>query len=291
MYVEERKEELESPKAGEHEEKETPEETPSEPSTEEGHERQEEPEKEEKEETEESKEKEKGKDKTPPWFKKRIDRLVWEREEARREAAYWRGIAEGRMKQPSGEDTASDDKKPSPGDYESYDEYIEALTDWKTRQALKQIQTQQSSMTEEQKKLEAQRQFAERVEKARMKYDDFDEVVLNPYVPITDEMVMAIHESELGPDIAYYLGKHPEEAMRIARLSPVAQAREIGKIEARLSQPSQPAAKQQEPRRITKAPEPIGSGVSGKNTTPTPDPEKMTMEEWLRWREKQLRGG
>ena len=60
-------------------------------------------------------------------------------------------------------------------------------------------------------------------------------------------------------DIAYYLGQNIPEARRIASLSPIAAAREIGKLEARFSGPPQ--------KTTTKAPVPTNP-VGGKETVP-----------------------
>jgi hypothetical protein len=48
-------------------------------------------------------------------------------------------------------------------------------------------------------------------------------------------MAETIKSSDIGPDLAYWLGSNPKEADRISRLSPLLQAREIGKIEAKIT--------------------------------------------------------
>jgi len=52
----------------------------------------------------------------------------------------------------------------------------------------------------------------------------------NAIEPITNVMAESIQNSEIGPDVAYYLGTNIKEAERIARLSPILQAKEIGKM-------------------------------------------------------------
>ncbi len=76
--------------------------------------------------------------------------------------------------------------------------------------------------------------YHDREEEARNKYDDFEQVAYNPKLPVTETMAQTIQATENGPDVIYYLGSNPKEAERIARLSPLLQAREIGKIEAKL---------------------------------------------------------
>ena len=47
----------------------------------------------------------------------------------------------------------------------------------------------------------------------------------------------AIGESELGDDVAYWLGKNPAEAARIAQLSERQMVRELTKLEGKLTAP------------------------------------------------------
>lgn len=122
--------------------------------------------------------------------------------------------------------------------------------------------------------------YAEREEDARSKYDDFEQVAYNPNLPVTDVMAQTIKASDLGPDLAYWLGSNPKEADRISRLSPLLQAREIGKIEATLA--ANPPQK-----KTTSAPAPI-SPVTARNVKTgildTTDPraaKEMSASDWI----------
>ena len=123
-------------------------------------------------------------------------------------------------------------------------------------------------------------QYHDREEAARDKYDDFEQVAYNPKVPITNVMAETIQNSEVGPDVAYYLGTNIKEAERIARLSPILQAKEIGKIEAKLA--SDPPVK-----KTTSAPPPISpvtarsAGVSAYDTTDPRSTKTMTDSQWI----------
>ena len=131
---------------------------------------------------------------------------------------------------------------------------------------------QKTQREEGQKALQAT--YSEKLEEARDKYEDFDDVAFADDVHITDTMASAIMESDLGPDVQYFLGNHPKEASRIARLSPVGQVREIGKLEAKLSAPP--------PRKTTSAPPPV-KPVTGKGAAPTKvDPDKLDIKEWMK---------
>jgi hypothetical protein len=122
--------------------------------------------------------------------------------------------------------------------------------------------------------------YQDREEDARNKYDDFEQVAYNPKLPVTETMAQTIQASEIGPDVIYWLGSNPKEADRIARLSPLLQAREIGKIEARLA--TNPPAK-----KTTTAPAPIAPVTARAASAPaydTTDPrsvKSMSTTEWI----------
>jgi hypothetical protein len=93
-------------------------------------------------------------------------------------------------------------------------------------------------------------------------------------------MAETIQSSDVGPELAYYLGSNPKEADRISRMSPLSQAKEIGKIEAKLV--SSPPVK-----RTTSAPPPISlvtarsNGVSAYDTTDPRSTKTMNASEWI----------
>ncbi len=157
--------------------------------------------------------------------------------------------------------------------FETVDAYADALALKKAEQLLveRDNKKQQSDI------LEA---YHEKEEDARTKYDDFEQVAYNPSIRITPMMAEAIQSSEAGPDVAYYLGANPKEAERISRLSPISQAKEIGKLEAKLV--SDPPVK-----RTSSAPAPISpvtaksSGSPAYDTTDPRSMKTMTTTEWI----------
>lgn len=208
---------------------------------------------------------------------KRIDELVKLREEARRDAEYWRKVALEKLEAEKGKapvktETPVNAGKPSQDMFKTYDEYVEALTDWK-------LQEKTRNDAEARRIDEEGRRLAGRIAKAEEKYPDFKAVALNPDVPISPAMYSALVESEAGADIAYWLGKNPNEAGRIAALSPIAAVKEIGRLELRLS--GQNAG----PRRVSQAPAPVRT-VSGSDGAVEKAPAEMSMEEYKAWRER-----
>ena len=157
--------------------------------------------------------------------------------------------------------------------FESPEAYAEALAYQKAEEliAKREAAKQQSAVLES---------YQEREESAREKYDDFEQVAYNPKLPITNVMAEAIQSSDIGPDLAYYLGSNPKDAERISRMSPLSQAKEIGKIEAKLS--NNPPVK-----KTTSAPAPISpvtarsSGAPAYDTTDPRSIKNMSASEWI----------
>lgn len=162
---------------------------------------------------------------------------------------------------------------PSVDQYDTVEAYADALAEQKAEQLLaKREQSRQQSEL-----IEA---YHDREEDARAKYDDFEQVAYNPNLRITNAMAESIQSSDIGPDVAYYLGANPKEADRISRLSPLIQAKEIGRIEANLT--SNPPVK-----KTSSAPAPIapvtarGGNSANYDTTDPRSIKTMSTSEWI----------
>jgi hypothetical protein len=98
----------------------------------------------------------------------------------------------------------------------------------------------------------------------------------------TREMGAVIKQSEIGPAIAYYLAEHTDIAAEIAKKDPLVQAREIGRIEAKLElakAPPKPA--------VSQAPPPVNK-VDSADAQAEKTPAEMTDNEFAKWRKKQI---
>ena len=93
-------------------------------------------------------------------------------------------------------------------------------------------------------------------------------------------MAQAIQFSDIGPELAYHLGANPKEAERISKLQPILQAKEIGKLEAKLA--ADPPVK-----KTSNAPSPISPVTARSTGSPnfdTTDPrsiKSMSTSEWI----------
>ena len=180
--------------------------------------------------------------------RERINELTKRAHEAEREAQRWREAAERKTADPS--------EKPNPDKFGSYDEYVEALADWKADQRVAESfkrRDAERSQAAEARAAEAKAQaWAERQIAFREATPDYDAVVGKSSVQVAPHVVDTLLDSDSGPELAYHLAKHPETVKRINSLSPLAAAREIGRIEASLSTPAAPRDKP-----ASKAPAPI----------------------------------
>jgi hypothetical protein len=195
-----------------------------------------------------------------------IDAMISKR--LAREQRKWEREQQAKLAQPQ-----APREVPPIDQFESPDAYAEALAVRKAEELIAQrdFQRQQAEINDA---------YHDREEEARAKYDDFEQVAYNPQLRVTDVMAETIKASDMGPDLAYWLGTNPKEADRISRLAPLLQAREIGKIEAKLG--SNPLVKP-----TTSAPTPISpvtARTSGSPSYDTTDPRStktMTDSQWI----------
>jgi len=244
----------------------------------------------------------------PKGVKKRIEKAVTRQREAERRAetlqkrlddqearldALETGKAkpEGESKKP-GEavETGADEAgkpvrpaRPKDGDFDNYEdyekaaekyendlsEYFEKLADWKADQKVREYAAEQQTkaLETEDKKL---------IDEAVKKYPDFIEIAIKNDLEYTETMAETIYGSQKFAELAYYIGEHPEEAAKIAKLDPIQQVRELTTIELlglqdkskstetdNDAQPAKPEKKDEKPpgaeglKRTTQADEPI----------------------------------
>ena len=237
---------------------------------------------------------EKAKGKSRGRFQKRIDRLTERAKKAEQELEQLKGQG----KSPGTDDNISDNNtdEPDPSDFDSYDDYLDSLADWKSGQRKGKgsdnaknkgadDDTQSNDQEEDTEYTEALEDVNDAFEDSRKVYDDFDDVVSAEDVQITKDMVKALAETDNPGEVAYYLGKNKQEASRIAGLKPLAQAREIGKLEAKVADRKPPGKK------TTQAPDPLdpvrGSDSTSKSTS---DMDFREYEQTMNERERNGRG-
>jgi hypothetical protein len=131
-----------------------------------------------------------------------------------------------------------------PQDFPSYEAYLEAMAEQKATAKAQEIwETNMRRTMEAQRQAAIQQQtaadLADMLKAGKEKYPDFEQVVANPNVPVTDTMLNAMMVIDGGHEVSYYLGQNPMEAARIANLPPSSQSREIGKLARQITAPLQ----------------------------------------------------
>lgn len=252
---------------------------------------------EESEDAEESESKpEEGKPRNRSGFKKRIDKLTRKLTAKEQELEYWRTEA---MKSKPKEEPAQPTQvkpetssKPKSEDFESHEEYVEALTDWKLDQKLN---AERAKTKEEQVKTDFQsrvEKHVERVESFAAKHDDFHDLMEDvDDIPMSVTVQEVILASENGPELMYELAKNREEYKRICSLPALEAARELGRFEIRIAKPeSKDETKEIKQTKQTKAPppiKPVGSKSAGAVSKSIYDAD-LSQHEFERLRKEQL---
>lgn len=165
--------------------------------------------------------------------------------------------------------------------------FEEALIEWSAKATAQKVEAENKIAAENDRKETARKETEARakeetdklvsdwggkVDKARETITDFDEVALNPDLKISTPMLDSIIRAENGVDVAYYLGKHAEEAERIFALPPHRQPYEMGRLAARIEYENKAAAEKAAAATVSKAAAPIKPLTNG-NAVATDDAE------------------
>jgi hypothetical protein len=203
--------------------------------------------------------------------------------------------------------------KPKQDDFATYDEFTEALAEFKADQKFREAegkikaeferrdqeaQARAAAMQRHQFEQQAAQAFNAKVEEAKGKYSDYDATVAaSVSLPVTPEVGLVIQNEPFGVELGYYLMKNPAELDRINSMAPLARFTALGHLGARIEagiisngevvtpQAVAPVAKPTlVPKPIaSKAPMPpprVHAGV----VAPQKSPDEMTLSEYNAWR-------
>ena len=228
-------------------------------------------------------------------FQNRIDRLTREREEARARATELERQLQGRNTAA----VVADDSDPQPvrpkesdfSDWAKYEEakeeYIASKAVWKARQEVRtKVQEAEVKRVADQavsERREAVRRFEKAAESLSDTHEGLSEAIDRFFndktMPVSQPMadyIMLV--SDRGPEIVNALDADLDEAERISKLSPLAAARELARLEAKLPKP--------EARKVSNAPAPT-TIPKGSAESPVKRLEDMSNAEYRAFRNKQ----
>lgn len=241
----------------------------------------------------ESDESDKDKPTRKSGYRRKIDKMTARYSAAVAEIEHWKAQA---LKGASGEPniekavepkTEATDGKPNPDTFDTHAEYVEAVAEWKFDQKQKQLTQEQQRVARETEYTKTLQAYSEREKSFEETHEDYREVLESvDSIQLSVTVKEAIVTSDVGPALAYELAKNPKELERICALgNSNAAARELGKIEARLESKAPDKA---EPKKTTKAPEPItpvgSKGASVEKSIFDPD---ISQRDYARLRAKQ----
>lgn len=143
--------------------------------------------------------------------------------------------------------------KPQRSQFETEDEWLDARDAWRDQVRERQAVQQRQAQAEFVRSQKTQSIFAE-----AMKLPGFDLQAFHR-LPVPEPMADAILESDAAPQLVHFLTANPDEAYRIAGLSPARQIKELTRIEDKLTaspqQQAQPETKEKPrlPESLTQA--------------------------------------
>lgn len=214
-----------------------------------------------------------GEKKQNPKLEKRFSELTKQREAARQEAEREREARqalEARLKDleakanpPKSEEP---DPKPDPAQFNDAIEYAEALAEWTADKKLRERDQAEMQRKAQEEQSRMRQKFQERLEAAKADMPDYEEMIASSDVAVSQPVTDAIIESDVGPQILYYLAENPDFARGLAEKSITSQLRAIGRLEAKFekTETTKPSVKEPVAKK-SNAPAPISPLKAGGN--------------------------
>jgi hypothetical protein len=214
-----------------------------------------------------------GEKKHNPKLEKRFSELTKQREQARQDADRERNAREAlearlrdmeaKLNPPK---TEEPDPKPDPSQFNDALEYAEALAEWTTDRKMRERDQAELARKVEEEQSRMRQKFQERLDNAKQDLPDYEEMIASSDVSVSQPVTDAIIESDVGPQILYYLAENPDFARELADKSITSQLRAIGRLEAKFEKSEAPKPSVKEPvAKKSNAPAPINPLKSGGN--------------------------
>lgn len=223
-----------------------------------------------------------------------------ERERARADALQRRLDEAQGTKSSTGQpaaDSGDDDPEPKAEDFKTAGELIKAQVKWEARQAARNAQKDTARSQQQQTRQATVNAFVASQEKFEADHPDYKEVLEtvedDRIPPVT--LNYFVENPEVGPALAYYLAKNPDELTRLRKLSPARVIAELGKLEAKAVAPAAQPNKGEQPTPIrqSRAPAPVQPIDGSSAPAVQKDPSKMNVQELRAYRiaERKSRAG
>jgi hypothetical protein len=162
-------------------------------------------------------------------------------------------------------------------DEKAYTQHVQESIAAQTKAEYEQQATRQSQAQKEANFRASEAKYAE-------ENSDYYAVTNDPRLEISDGLAEAVMDSDIGPKLAYHLGKNQSVASKLSRMPYRQMLKEVVKIEANLSKPA--------PKSESKTPPPppkiTGNDKANTIRADSKDSDTLSTEEWMKRRNKQL---
>jgi hypothetical protein len=179
-------------------------------------------------------------------------------------------------------------QKPKREGFDSDEEFVEALTDWKIEQKEYVNRDRQFKNELQQKALDFQKKEAVLSNEIPDYYEAIEE---SRDVRINQAAVNAMVESDIGPQLRYYFAKNPEEAEKTLSMKPTEAVKFIGRIEAKIEADIKNKKSVTAKNKTSNAPPPVKpvKTNSGGNTHVDLNDPNVPIDVWLKRRREQAK--
>ena len=212
-------------------------------------------------------------------FERKAKKLTQRAKDAEQAAQYWYNEAIKAQGKPTATPEPKASEEPKFSDFNDIDAYGKAIGKFMAENAVKVALAQREQETSSSGLLQ---QYNTRLAAFKKATPDFDEVFEDLDVPMPEDLMQGILESEQGPDLAYYLAKNEAEVLRLNKLSPYRRLVELGKLEVKLMKEEE---KTVPVKKVSAAP--AGIKTPNATTTAKKDEDSMSTQEWIDYRNKQ----
>lgn len=211
-------------------------------------------------------------EKRRPKIERRFEAVTKARDEAKQEAMREREARvslEQRLADMERKQAPRGEAEPDPSQFTDMFEYAKALTDYKVDQRLGEERQKAVQARVQAEKEQVLNTWSERVNQAKATMPNFEQVVKSADMTVINEVRDSIFESDVGPQLLYHLADNPDFVEKLQGMTPAAQLRQIGKLEAMFEkQDSKPVVQ----RSRASAPiSPIRSAANGRDVALTAD--------------------
>lgn len=203
--------------------------------------------------------------------KREAERQLLEKD---REVSHWRTEFEKAKSLADQKPAASDEQSPDITKFETTEEYQKAVVQHEVQKEMKNFKQKQKEEDERAQNLKKIESFNVKIKEATEKIPDFIETVTPIAKNIAPILENIIADASNSAEIFYYLGKNPNEIMKLNSLHPISAAIEIGKLSMKIENEKIPIKKK------SSAPDTTVS-IGTREKTGSADIEKLPWKDYV----------